>query len=58
MKFKESKQFMCGYLPLETANARFVDPNQKLTNQIYSKLSEEDILKNVMLLNDLIKKKI
>ena len=41
MKFKESKQFMCGYLPLKTANARFVDPNQKLTNQIYSKLSEE-----------------
>jgi arginyl-tRNA--protein-N-Asp/Glu arginylyltransferase len=41
MKFKESEQFMCGYLPLETANARFVEPNQKLTNQIYSKLSEE-----------------
>ena len=41
LKFKESKQFTCGYLPLETANARFLDPNQKLTNQIYSKLSEE-----------------
>jgi leucyl-tRNA---protein transferase len=41
LEFSESQKFSCGYLPNETACTKFVHPNQKITTQTYSTLSEQ-----------------